>query len=183
MSSGVSLTSWGEVVSLALVDHPSRDKLGWLNWFWQFLCEMLSFFYPKRFLYAWSCRLCERRISFCMGLISGKLSGFLLMFLTRLTLLSVLLFFLYRSPSSLLCTIFYSISSNIDKLLFINPSANVFVLEALMIIKGWLIYSGANDRPGEVCYKILLRWLTLLLRSLTHIHALLDLFLLLLFLL
>ena len=115
-----------------------------------------------------------------MGLISGKLSGFLLMFLTRLTLLNVLLFFLYRSPSSFLCTIFYSISSNIDKLLFINPSANVFVLEALMIIKGWLIYSGANDRPGEVCYKILLRWLTLLLRSLTHIPALLDLFLLML---
>ena len=115
-----------------------------------------------------------------MGLISGKLSGFLLMFLTRLTLLNVLLFFLYRSPSSLLCTIFYSISSNIDKLLFINPSANVFVLEALMIIKGWLICSGANDRPGEVCYKILLRWLTLLLRSLTHIPALLDLFLLML---
>ena len=25
------------------------DKLGWLNWFWQFLCERLSSFNPKGF--------------------------------------------------------------------------------------------------------------------------------------
>ena len=39
-------------------------------------------------------------------------------------------FFFYQSPSSSLCTIFDSISSNIDELLLINPSAksaNVFV--------------------------------------------------------
>ena len=36
-------------------------------------------------------------------------------------------FFLYRSPSSSLCTVFYAISSNIDEVLLINPSANVFV--------------------------------------------------------
>ena len=36
-------------------------------------------------------------------------------------------FFLYRSPSSLLCTVFYSISSNTDEVLSINPSTNVFV--------------------------------------------------------
>ena len=36
-------------------------------------------------------------------------------------------FFLFRSPSSALCTVFYSISSNIDEILSINPSANVFV--------------------------------------------------------
>ena len=36
-------------------------------------------------------------------------------------------FFLYRSPSSSLCTVFDSISSNIDEVLLINPSANVFV--------------------------------------------------------
>ena len=35
--------------------------------------------------------------------------------------------FLYRSPSSSLCTAFDSISSNIDEILSINPSANVFV--------------------------------------------------------
>ena len=36
-------------------------------------------------------------------------------------------FFLYRSPSSALCTVFDSISSNMDEVLLINPSANVFV--------------------------------------------------------
>ena len=38
-------------------------------------------------------------------------------------------FFLYRSPSSALCTVFDSVSSNIDEILSINPSANVFVFE------------------------------------------------------
>ena len=36
-------------------------------------------------------------------------------------------FFLYQSPSLSLCTVFDSISSNIDEVLSINPSANVFV--------------------------------------------------------
>ena len=35
-------------------------------------------------------------------------------------------FILYRSPSSCLCTVFYSISSNIDEVLLINASADVF---------------------------------------------------------
>ena len=37
-------------------------------------------------------------------------------------------FFLYRSPSSSLCMVFYSISSNIDEVLLIKPSANVCVI-------------------------------------------------------
>ena len=62
---------------------------------WQFLCERLSSFNPKRFYnsYAWSCSLCERRTSSCMGLILRKLCRFLLMFLTGFTSLSVLLLF------------------------------------------------------------------------------------------
>ena len=66
------------------------DKLGWLNWFWQFLFERLSSFNPKRFCYsyAWSWRT-----SFCTGLISRKLCGSLLMFSTSFTSLSVLLLF------------------------------------------------------------------------------------------
>ena len=36
-------------------------------------------------------------------------------------------FFLYWPPSSSLCTVFDSISCNIDEVLSINPSANVFV--------------------------------------------------------
>ena len=41
----------------------------------------------------WSCRLCERRPSFCTRLISGKLWRFLLMFSIGFTLLSALLLF------------------------------------------------------------------------------------------
>ena len=37
-------------------------------------------------------------------------------------------FFLYRSVSSSLCTVFNSISSNIDEVLSVNPSADAFVL-------------------------------------------------------
>ena len=37
-------------------------------------------------------------------------------------------FFFYPSPSSSLCTVFDSISSNIDEVLSVNPSANFFCL-------------------------------------------------------
>ena len=61
-------------------------------------------------------------------------------------------FFLYLSPSSALCTVFYSISSNIDEVLSINPSA-VFVFGDFNVHhKDWLTYSSATDRPGELCY-------------------------------
>ena len=75
------------------------------------------------------------------------------MFSTGFTPLSVLHFFLYRSPSSSLCTVFDSISSNIDEVLSINPSANVFVFGDFNVHhKDWLIYSGGFDRPDELCY-------------------------------
>ena len=52
-------------------------------------------FNSNRFYYSytWSCSLCERRTFFCMGLISRKLCGFLLMFLTGFTSLNVLVLF------------------------------------------------------------------------------------------
>ena len=67
----------------------------WLNWFWQFLCEGLSFFNLKKFYYsyAWSCSLCEGRTSSFMGVISGKLWVFWLMISTGFSSLSVLLLF------------------------------------------------------------------------------------------
>ena len=43
-------------------------------------------------------------------------------------------FFLYGSHSSALCTVFDSISSNIDEVLLINPSVNVMSLETLTSI-------------------------------------------------
>ena len=54
-------------------------------------------------------------------------------------------FFLYLSPSSSLCMVFNSISSNIDEVLSFNPSVNAHH-------KDWLTYSGGTDRSGEVCY-------------------------------
>ena len=62
-------------------------------------------------------------------------------------------FFLYGSPSSALCMVFDSISSNIDEVLSINPSANVFVFGDFNVHhKDWLTYSSGTDRPGELCY-------------------------------
>ena len=49
--------------------------------------------------------------------------------------------------------VFDSISSNIDEVLSINPSANVFVFGDFNVhYKDWLTYSGATDRPGALCY-------------------------------
>ena len=60
-------------------------------------------------------------------------------------------FFLDQSPSSSSCTVFYSISSNIDEILSINPSANVFVFGDFPIHhKEWLTYSGGTDRPVKL---------------------------------
>ena len=62
-------------------------------------------------------------------------------------------FFLYRSPSSALCTVFDSISLNIDEVFSINPSANAFVFGDFNVDhKDWFTYSGGTDRPGELCY-------------------------------
>ena len=42
---------------------------------------------------------------------------------------------------------FHAISSNINEVLLINPSANVFVFEDFNVHrKGWLTYSGGTDR-------------------------------------
>ena len=52
-----------------------------------------------------------------------------------------------------LCTVFDSISSNIDEVLSINLFANVFVFgDFNSHHKDWLTNSGGTDRPGELCY-------------------------------
>ena len=84
-----------------------------------------------------------------MGLVSRKLQ-----LLTGFTSLSVLLLFpLSITFVDFLYTVFDSVSSNIDEVLSINPSANVFVFETLNVYhKDWLTYSGGTDRSGELCY-------------------------------
>ena len=49
--------------------------------------------------------------------------------------------------------VFDPISSNIDEVLSINQSANIFVFGDFYVHhKDWLSYSGGTDRPGELCY-------------------------------
>ena len=53
--------------------------------------------------------------------------------------------------------VFYSISSNIssniDEVLSIKPSSNVFVSGEFNVHhKDWLTCSGGTERPGELCY-------------------------------
>ena len=55
------------------------------------------------------------------------------------------------SPSSSFCMVFDSISSNIDEVLSLSPSANVFVFGDFNVHhKDWLTYSGETDRSGEL---------------------------------
>ena len=72
------------------------------------------------------------------------------MFSTGFTSFFVLLLF---PPSLSLCTVFDTISSNIEEVLSINTSANVFIFEDFnMHHKDWLTCSEGTDRPGVLCY-------------------------------
>ena len=56
-----------------------------------------------------------------------------------------------------LCTVFDSISSNIDEVFSINPSANVFVFGHFDIHhEDCLTYSSGADRPGEIVIFVIL---------------------------
>ena len=67
--------------------------------------------------------------------------------------------FLYWSPSSSLCTGFDSISFNIDEVLLISLSANVFVFGDFNVHhKDWLAYSARTDWPGELLKFVCLKW-------------------------
>ena len=52
-----------------------------------------------------------------------------------------------------MCTVFYSFSSNIDEVLSIKPSTNVFVFGDFKVhLKDWLTYSSGTDRSCELWY-------------------------------
>ena len=96
-------------------------------------------------------------------------------------------FFLYGSPSLLsLCTVFYSISSNTDHVLLINPSANLFVFGGFNVHHtDCLTFRGRTDRSDELCYNFsILNFLTQMINVPTsipdccsHSPTLLDFFL------
>ena len=96
-------------------------------------------------------------------------------------------FFLDRSPSSSSCTVSDSISSKIDEVHSIKPSANVFVFGDFNVRhEDWLTYSAGTDRPGELCYIFpisndlpqIVDFPTRISDCEFHSHALLDFFLL-----
>ena len=85
-----------------------------------------------------------------------------------------------------MCTVFDSVSSNIDEVLSINPSANVFVFGDFNVHhEDWLTYSSGTDRPGELCYNFsisndltqMVNFPTRIPDCDSHSPALLDLFL------
>ena len=62
-------------------------------------------------------------------------------------------FFLYWSPSSSLCTVLDAILSNIDEVLLINLSTNMFVFGDFNVHHNDLLtYSGRTDRPVELSW-------------------------------
>ena len=83
--------------------------------------------------------------------------------------------------------VFDSISSCIDKVFSINPSANVFTFGDFNVRhKEWLTFSGRTVRPGEICYDFsmisndliqMINFPTRIPYCHSHSPALLDLFL------
>ena len=137
-------------------------KLGWLNWFWS--------------IDAWSCSLCKRRTSFS---IENSVDSYLCFWLALLHSVSNF-FFLYRSPSLLLCMVFYSISSNMMKF---SQSTHLLLCLSLktllpIVMAGSHILVELIDLVNSVIIFLsqitLRRWLTFLLRSLTVILTVLS---------
>ena len=125
------------------------DKLGWLNWFWQFLCKGLFSFNPKVFYYSYAGLLVyvKEGLPFAQDFsLENSADSYLCFWLTLLHSVSCF-FFLYWSPSSLYM-VFDSNSSNIDEVFLINPSAIVFVFGDFDVHhKDWLTCSKVAFPP------------------------------------
>ena len=136
------------------------DKLGWLNWFWKFSVRgyvLLTRKDTATYMHRLAVYVKEGLIS--RNLSPGNSAGSYLCL--RLALLHSMshVFFLYQSPSSFSCTAFDAISSNIDEVVSINSSANVFDFGDFNIhhkdrltFSGKSGRSGSTDGPGKSCY-------------------------------
>ena len=89
----------------------------------------------------------KERLPFAQDLsLENSLDSYL-RFLRALLYAVPYFFFLCRSPSSLLYTVYHSISFNIDQVLSINPPANAYVFGDFHVHhKDWPNYSGRTDR-------------------------------------
>ena len=135
------------------------DKFRWLNWFWQFLCKGLSLIWEDSITHVHGLAVYVKEgLHFAWTLsLESSANSYLYFWLASLHSVSYF-FFLCPSPSSLLCMVFNSISSNIDEVFSINTAPNVFVFgDFNMHHEDWLTYSGGTDRPGEICYNFPIR--------------------------
>ena len=108
----------------------------------------------------------EERRPFARELSLGNSADSYLSFRLALLYPVSCFFFVCRSPSSSLCTVFDSISSNIDEVLSINPSANVLVFRDFNLHHtDWLTYSDGTDRSSELYYNSISNDLTRLVNS------------------
>ena len=109
--------------------------------------------------HAWSRSLCERELPFTWELsLENSTDSYLCFWLALIHSLSYFLF-LYQSPSLSLCTVFDSVSSNIDEALSINPSGNAFVFGDFNIHhKDWLTFSGGLGSQAVIPI-VLLFWI------------------------
>ena len=130
-------------------------QTGWLNWFWQFFVTgYLPLIRKDSSTHMHDLAVYVKEgLPFAQDLsLENSADSYLCFQLALLHSVSYF-FFLYRSPSSALCTVFDSISSNIDEVLSISPSANVFVFGDFNVHhKDWLTYSGGTDRSGKRPY-------------------------------
>ena len=91
----------------------------------------------------------KERLLFAPDLSLENSAGSYLYF--RLALLHSVPYFFFTFFAFVM--VFDFISSNIDEILSIKPSANVFVFGDFNVHhKDWLTYSGKTDRSGELCY-------------------------------
>ena len=90
--------------------------------------------------FAWHFSL-ENSLNSCLFLIGSTALSVVLLFPLLIT------FF----------TCFYSISSNIDEVLLVNPTVNMFALRDFYVYHTDLLtYSGGSDRSGELCQMTLI---------------------------
>ena len=124
-------------------------KLGGLNWFWWFVYEGLIQKDSVTHMHALAVYVKEG-LPFAQDL---SLDSYLFFWLALLHWVSYFFFF-YQSASSS-CMIFDAISFNIDKVLSINPCANLFIFGDFNVHhKDWLTYSGGTDGLGELCFDL-----------------------------
>ena len=117
------------------------------------LCQIISLYSERILLLTFLAVYVKEGLPFAQDLsLENSADSYLCFQLALLHSVSYF-FFLYQSPSSALCTVFDSISSNIDEVLSINPSANVFVFGDFNVHhKDWLTCSGRTDQSNELCY-------------------------------